>query len=57
MSEPHANSGSTYRNDVVGARPNPVMPVPDAHDEVFAVAENVVLADTAELIRSVVQCH
>ena len=57
MSESHANSGNTYRNDVVGARPNPVMPVPDAHDEVFAVAANAVLADATELIRSVVQCH
>lgn len=53
--EPYGSN--TYRNDVVGARPNPVMPSPDAHDEAFAIAANAVLADTAELIRSVVQCH
>jgi GAF domain-containing protein len=52
--EPSAN---VYQNSEIGAAPNPVMRNPDAHDEQFARAANVVLAETAALIRDLVHCH
>jgi GAF domain-containing protein len=51
------STDNVYHNSEIGARPNPVMPVPDAHDEAFARAANVVLAESAALIRDLVQCH
>jgi GAF domain-containing protein len=53
----HGQSENVYHNTEIGATPNPVMPVPDAHDEAFARAANVVLAETAALIRDLVTCH
>jgi GAF domain-containing protein len=56
MTEP-GQSRNVYHNTEIGAVPNPVMPAPDVHDEVFARAANVVLAEAATLIRDLVLCH
>jgi GAF domain-containing protein len=56
MNEPD-QSRNVYHNTEIGATPNPVMPAPDAHDEAFARAANVVLAESATLIRDLVSCH
>jgi GAF domain-containing protein len=48
---------NVFQNSEMGARANPVMPSPDAHDDTFAKAANAVLAEAADLIRDLVQCH
>jgi GAF domain-containing protein len=51
------SSDNVYHNTEIGAQVNPVVPVPDAFDEEFARAANAVLAESAALIRDLVQCH
>ena len=50
-------SRNVYRNDLVGATPNPLMPDPDEIDEAFAEAANAVLMRTVDLSRTLVGAH
>ncbi|MCU0493707.1 MAG: GAF domain-containing protein [Chloroflexaceae bacterium] len=48
---------NSYHNQVMSATVNPVMPEPDAIDEVFAEHANEVLQRTAELARALIGAH
>ena len=48
---------NVYHNMVMGATPNPVMPNPDAIDEVFADRANQVLGAAVELARELIGAH
>ncbi len=59
MSEvrPDLPPANVYHNHPVGAVPNPAMPAPGAADAEFAAAANQVLADAAQLARTLTGAH
>jgi len=57
MTDSTGASRNVYTNVVTGATRNPVIPNPDAIDEVFAQAANATLHRAAELARLVVGAH
>ncbi len=48
---------NTYRNAVVGATTNPVVPDPDEIDEEFAEGANRAIAAAADLVRDLIGAH
>jgi GAF domain-containing protein len=58
MEEPKPPSNTNvYQNKLTGATVNPVIPAPDAIDEVFATAANNVLSIAVETLRVLVGAH
>src|SRR5574341_1634982 len=53
----NSSNGNVYRNMVMGATPNPVMPNPNEIDEAFAGQANQVLSAAVELVRELIGAH